>query len=100
MDLLEKLKQAAQVASDSKTKLEGIEVEGIAGTNDVRILISAAKTPLNVFLSDELVQRCDKEEIEDLILVALRNALAKADAVADEEMRGSMGSLLGGFPGL
>lgn len=99
-DLFDKLKQASQVAEDSKAKLELIDVTGTAGNEDITVVITAAKTPKNVIISDALFSRGDKEEIEDLFLVALKNALHKAEQIADQEMKSGLGDLLGGFPGL
>jgi nucleoid-associated protein EbfC len=89
----EMLKAAAQAAetiqkqmSESQTKLDGIEVEGVSGGGLVRIRCSAKGRVIGVGIDDSLMQPSEKQILEDLIAAAYNDARAKADAVAGEEM--------------
>lgn len=94
MKSMEEMIRAAQQAAETiqkqmgeaQTKLDGIEVEGLAGGGLVKIRCSAKGRVIGVAIDDSLIQPGEKGILEDLIAAAYNDARAKADTVAGEEM--------------
>ena len=94
MKSMEEMIKAAQQAaetiqkqmSESQTKLDSIEVEGVSGGGLVKIRCSAKGRVIGVAIDDSLMQPAEKGILEDLIAAAYNDARSKADQVAGEEM--------------
>lgn len=94
MKSMEEMIKAAQQAAEtiqkqmteSQSKLDAIEVEGVAGGGLVKIRCSAKGRVIGVAIDDSLMSPAEKGIVEDLIAAAYNDARAKADAVAGEEM--------------
>jgi len=106
MKSMEEMIQAAQKAAETiqkqmneaQTKLDQIEVEGLAGGGLVKIRCTAKGRVVGVSLDDSLLQPSEKGILEDLVAAAFNDARAKADQVSGEEM-GKMQQGLGLPPG-
>jgi len=61
-----------------KEKLATITVEAEAGNGAVKIKANANKEILNISINKEALQTDDMEELEDLLLIAVNEVLAKA----------------------
>lgn len=72
--------------TEAQGKLEGIEVEGVAGGGLVKIRATAKGRVIGVAIDDSLIQPSEKQMLEDLIAAAFNDARAKADQVSGEEM--------------
>ena len=72
-----------QKAQDS---LDTIEVEGVSGGGLVKVKASAKGRIIAVSLDDSLIEKSEKQILEDLIAAALNDARTKADAVSNAEM--------------
>jgi DNA-binding YbaB/EbfC family protein len=66
--------------------LDKIEVEGAAGGGLVKIRASAKGRIIGVELDDSLLNPGEKQMLEDLIVAALNDTRAKADAASNAEM--------------
>lgn len=94
MKSMEEMIQAAQQAaetiqkqmSETQTKLDSIEVEGLSGGGLVKIRCSAKGRVIGVAIDDSLMQPSEKQMLEDLVAAAYNDARVKADSVANEEM--------------
>jgi DNA-binding YbaB/EbfC family protein len=76
-------------------------VEGSAGGGAVRVRVSGGGDPLSVHLDPSVVDPAEVDLLEDLVLAALRDALAGAARLQSEAMGGvgdlgGLGRLLGG----
>jgi nucleoid-associated protein EbfC len=87
----DQIMQMAQNAQNELQKaqesLDQIEVEGVAGGGVIRIRATAKGRILGVELDESLLQPSEKTMVEDLIVAAINDARAKADAVASSEMQ-------------
>lgn len=91
---MEEMIKAAQQAAETiqkqmgemQGKLDGIEVEGVAGGGLVKVRASAKGRVIGVAIDDSLMQPSEKGILEDLIAAAFNDARAKADEVAGSEM--------------
>ena len=72
-----------QKAQDS---LDTIEVEGVSGGGLVRVKASAKGRIISVSLDDSLIEKSEKQMLEDLIAAALNDARSKADVASNAEM--------------
>lgn len=98
--MFDKLFQAQQKAEEIKARLNNISVFGEAEGGKVRVVASANKEIKEIFISEELFAEGDKEQIEDLLLVALNKALNQAEHVSQTEMQAATQDMLGGLGGL
>lgn len=66
--------------------LDTIEVEGAAGGGLVKVKASAKGRIIGVEIDESLLQPSEKQMLEDLVVAALNDARAKADAASNAEM--------------
>lgn len=98
--MFDKLFQAQEKAQEIKARLDNISVFGEAEGGKVRVVASANKEIKEIVISEELFNDGDKEQIEDLLLVALNKALIQAENVSQTEMQAATQDMLGGLGGL
>ncbi len=95
MKSMEEMIQAAQAAAqtiqkqmeEAQTKLDQIEVEGVAGGGLVKIRATAKGRVIGVAIDDSLLVPADKGILEDLVAAAFNDARGKADSAAGAEMQ-------------
>ncbi len=90
MNIVEIMKQAGQMQAkmaDMQEALEKVFVTGQAGGGLVKVTMTAKFTVKMVEIDPSLLKVDEKEMVEDLILTALAEAKAKAEAVAAEQMK-------------
>lgn len=83
------IKMAGNVQAELQKAQEGldkIEVEGAAGGGLVKIKASAKGRIIGVDIDDSLLVPGEKQMLEDLIVAAINDARAKADAASNAEM--------------
>lgn len=94
MKSMEEMMKAAQQAAETiqkqmtetQSKLDEMEVEGLSGGGLVKIRCSAKGRVIGVAIDDGLMQPSEKPILEDLIAAAYNDARVKADQLANEEM--------------
>ncbi|SKB56045.1 hypothetical protein SAMN05660841_01236 [Sphingobacterium nematocida] len=98
--MFDKLFQAQQKAQEIKARLDNISVSAEAEGGKVRVVATANKEIKEVVISEDLFNEGDKEQIEDLLLVALNKVLAQAENVSQTEMQAATQDMFGGLGGL
>lgn len=93
-----KLNETKQKIEEAKARLETVFVEGEAGEGAVKAIVSASKKVKEIIISDELMT--DKEQLQDLIMVAINRAMEKADSVSEAEMKSVANEMMPGLGGL
>jgi DNA-binding protein YbaB len=93
-----KLGEAKQKAEEMKLKLEAITVEGNA--QGVQVVANANKKIISISIPPELLNPENKEQIEDLLMVAFENAMNQAENISAAEMRAMMGGMMPGLGNL
>jgi DNA-binding YbaB/EbfC family protein len=86
------MKQAQQMQENMKkaqAELATVEVEGTAGSGMVKVLITCGNKVKRVSIDDSLMTD-DKEMLEDLIALALNDAISKAEATSQQHMSSFM----------
>lgn len=84
------MKQAQQMQQNMQkvqAELATVEVEGLAGSGMVKVTMTCAHEVRRVSLDDSLLTD-DKEMLEDLIVLALNDAMKKAEATSQQRMGG------------
>ena len=95
------MRQAQELQSKlakAQQELEKITVEVSSGGGAVKITINGQQKIQSVKISPEVINPDDVEFLEDLVLTAVREAIAKSQAVAAEHLGGLTGGLK--IPGL
>lgn len=94
--MMDKLNAMKGLAEESKKKLDAISVEGEAGGGLVRIELTGNRNFKSISINTDHTQM-SKEDLEDLLSVALERALENANSVNEHEMMSSAKNM---FPGL
>ena len=94
--ILDKAKELEQKMKESQEKIKNIQVEGISGSNFVKVILSGDNELIKIDLSDEVMKE-DKVIIEDLIVAAYNNAKNQLKTKTNEEISKTAGSF--GIPG-
>ena len=79
---------------EMKVKLSGIIIETDAGDGAVKVKANANKEILNIAIDKSLAEMNDVEQIEDLVLVAVNEAISQAVLREQEESAALMQSML------
>jgi nucleoid-associated protein EbfC len=98
--MFDKLGAAKQMAEDVKVKLESISVMGDAGNGMVKVTSTGNRNIQEVQINEDLLKPENKEELQDLLVVAINRALQAAENVSESEMRAMMSSMMPGLGGL
>ena len=88
------------MAEGVKSKLETISVSGEAGSGKVKVICNGNRKIMEVIVSEDLMAAENREELQDLLVVATNRALESAENVSESEMRAMMSSMMPGLGGL
>jgi len=93
-----KLKEAQQKMEDLKSKLDQISVTGEA--QGVKVSLNGNKVVTSIDIPQMILDDRDKDQIEDLLILALNKGLENAENVAQSEGASAMKGMLPNIPGL
>lgn len=91
-------KMQAQIAI-AQEELEKIQVEGASGGGMVKVTVNGHGDVLSIAISPEVVNPDEVDMLEDLVLSAIKDVVAKSKEHASSKMNSVTGGM-GGFPGL
>ena len=83
--ILDKAKELEAKMKESQEKIKNIKVEGISGTNSVKVTLDGEGEMEKIEISNEILKE-DKTIIEDLIVAAHNNAKAQLKTKTKEEI--------------
>jgi DNA-binding YbaB/EbfC family protein len=95
------MKQAQKMQSDLKrvqADLKDRVLEGKAGGDAVVAYVNGAQELLQIKIKPEIIDPDDVEELEDLVVAAVRSALEAARKMSEEETSRITGGMGGGLP--
>ena len=92
-NLMKQAQRMQRQMEEAQKAVEEMEATATAGGGAVEVTVSGKKEVLKVKLKEEVVDPEDVEMLEDLILVAVNDALRKID----EASEASMSKLTGGL---
>ena len=90
--ILDKAKELENKMKESQEKIKSIKVEGISGSNSVKVTLNGDGEMIGIFISEDIMKE-DKSVIEDLIVAAHNNAKEKLKSKTSEEIS----KVTGGF---
>ncbi len=96
--MMAKLKEAQAKIEETKVRLNTVMVDGESGNGDVIVTITGNREIKNIAIDDELLK--DKEALEDYLIIALNNAIEKANQINETEMAAAAKDGLPDIPGL
>ena len=94
--ILDKAKELESKMKESRENIKKIRVEGISGSNSVKVILDGEGEMQNIEISDETLKE-KKEIIEDLIVAAHNNAKVQLKNKTTEEISKATGGF--GIPG-
>ena len=94
--ILDKAKELENKIKESQEKIKKIEVEGISGSNSVKVSLNGDGDIIKIELSQEVLKE-EKTIIEDLIMAAHNNAKSKLKTKTTEEISKATNNF--GIPG-
>ena len=94
--ILSKAKELEAKMKESQEKIKNIKVEGISGSNSVKVILNGEGEMQAIEISNEILKE-NKSIIEDLIVAAHNNAKAKLKTKTSEEIAKATGEF--GIPG-
>jgi hypothetical protein len=83
--ILDKAKELEAQMKKSQEKIKNIEVEGISGTNSVKVILNGEGEMVKLEISPETIKE-EKAIIEDLIVAAYNNAKVQLKSKTSEEI--------------
>ena len=94
--ILEKAKELEAKMKESQENIKKIKVEGISGSNSIKVVLDGDGEMQKVEISDEILKE-SKSIIEDLIIAAHNNAKVQLKSKTKEEISKATGEF--GIPG-
>ena len=94
--IIEKAKELETKMKESQEKIKNIKVEGISGSNSIKVILDGEGEMQKIEISNEILKE-EKSIIEDLIVAAHNNAKAQLKSKTTEEISKATGGL--GIPG-
>ncbi len=98
--MFDKLFEAKQKAEDLKKRLDGITVSGSAEGGKISVTATANKVVQSITIDEEFLNSADKEELEELLIVAINKTMEQAENIHQSEMAALSRDMLGGMGGL
>ena len=95
--MMGKLQEMKQKSEEVKARLETISVQADAEDGKIKVRATAGRKIQEIKISQELIDANDKEQIEELTLLAINRVLEKAEKVAEAEMAGVAKGFLPGM---
>ena len=94
--ILDKAKELETKMKESQENIKKIRVEGVSGSNSVKIILDGDGEMQKIEISDDILKE-DKSIIEDLIVAAHNNAKLQLKSKTSEEISKATGGF--GIPG-
>ena len=94
--ILSQAKELEMKMKESQEKIKNITVEGVSGSNSVKVILNGDGEITKIDISPETLKE-EKTILEDLIMAAHNNAKAQLKSKTSEEISKATGSF--GIPG-
>jgi DNA-binding YbaB/EbfC family protein len=99
-DLMKQAQKAMEDAQRVEAELDEARVEGQAGGGLVKVIATGKADILSVKIAKEVVDPEDVEALEDLVTLAVREAVDKANSMREERLKSVMPAGMGTGSGL
>ena len=95
--MFDKLMEAQQKAGEVKSRLDAISVSGTADGGKITVTANGNKVIQAINIDGDFLNDADKEELEELLLIAINKAMEQADNVSQSEMAAMTQQMFGGL---
>ncbi len=96
--MMAKLKEAQANIEETKARLNTVLVDGESGNGKVKVTVTANREIRSITIADDLFN--EKDALEDYLIIALNNALNKANEINEAEMAAAAKGGLPDIPGM
>lgn len=94
--LMQQAQKMQQQMNKKQKEFEGREFEFSSNGGAIKIKIKGSKEILSLEIDQDLIDPEDKEMLQDMLMIAINEAISSVE----EEASKIMGSVAGGMPGL
>ena len=98
--MFDKIMEAQQKAGEVKKRLDAITVSGSVEGGQILVTANGNKVIQSIEINPTFLADADKEELEELLVVAINKALEQAENLSQSEMAAMTQAMLGGMGGL
>jgi DNA-binding protein YbaB len=98
--MFDKLFEAQQKAGEVKQRLDAIMVTGTAEGGKITVTANANKVLQSIAIDEAFHKEADKEELEELLVIAINKALEQAENVSQSEMAAMTKNMFGDLGGM
>ncbi|MVN20146.1 YbaB/EbfC family nucleoid-associated protein [Mucilaginibacter arboris] len=93
--MFDKLFEAQQKADEVKKRLDGITVTGTAENGKITVTANGNKQVQSISIQDGFFKEADREELEELLAVAVNKAIEQAENLNQAEMAAMTKNMFG-----
>ncbi len=100
-NMMKRIQQMQEDMERMKDEVEATDFTASAGGNSIEVVVSGAHEVKSVKINPEIIDPEEPEMLEDLVIVAINEAIRKADAAMEQAMSKAQSGLSGlNIPGL
>ncbi len=92
--------QAQAMAGEVKRRLDSVTVTGSVEGGKITVTSNANKVVQSIAIDPEFLKEADKDDLEELLVIAFNKAMEQADNVSQSEMAASAKEMFGNLGGL
>lgn len=92
-NMIKQAQELQQKMADAQQKVETLEEEGVAGGGIVKVTINGKNNVTSINIDDSVIDKNEKEILEDLIMAAFNDAKEKIQKKIADEMSSVTGGL-------
>lgn len=91
--MMKQVQDMQERMQSAQAEIADLTAEGRSGGGLVTVTVTGAGHMKALQIDDSLLQPSEREVLEDLIIAAFHDAKVKADAAAQEKMKGAAGGI-------
>ncbi|HYK77501.1 MAG TPA: YbaB/EbfC family nucleoid-associated protein [Daejeonella sp.] len=95
--MFDKLFEAQKKAEEIKKRLDTVTVNAEVEGGKIRVLATGNKVLSSISIDPDFLKTADREELEELLAVAVNKALSQAENVSQSEMQAATRDMMGGL---
>jgi hypothetical protein len=99
-DLMGKMQEAQKQMEALKSRLNDVYVDAESNGGIIKVTANGNKKITDITIDSDYITTCDKDELEDLLIIAVNRAIEKAEKVNESEMQGVARGMMPGLGGL
>ncbi len=93
--MFDKLFEAQQKADEVKKRLDGITVSGTAENGKITVTANGNRLVQSISIDSDFFKEADREELEELLAVAVNKAIEQAENLNQAEMAAMTKNMFG-----